>query len=282
MLINCVLSGPSFITWLSMFVSGTCTLGLLGSCSCLSVCFNLWLYKPRFDKRESKLKYLCVFVCLFSIFLSFMGKKCFRYMEYMIKVDLLWISTSVWSSVTHILGHQHTFLGVPFSALWQLMEGGGEEKGTNWWSGASKQRVIACIFLFLLTQKLEEVNYPSDSNGIYNLLSKFNYSLNWVTAVVFWLLPLLWRVLCTAFVMDGRQAVLDVSPSEWRLANYWTFSFQQCCVPLVDPHALSPLPPAQDHAGAAMSAFFMVTKLRPEGLSSSPSDWSPHGGASEP
>lgn len=47
------------------------------------------------------------------------------------------------------------------------------------------------FFLFLLTQKLEEVNYPSDSNGIYNLLSKFNYSLNWVTAVVSWLLPLL-------------------------------------------------------------------------------------------
>lgn len=188
---------------------------------CLSVCFNLWLYKPRFDKRESKLKYLC----LFSIFLSFMGKKCFRYMEYMVKVDLLWISTSVWSSVIHILGHQHTFLGVPSSALWQLMEGGGEEKGTNWWSGASKQRVIACIFLFLLTQKLEEVNYPFDSNGIYNLLSKFNYSLNWVTAVVSWLLPLLWRVLCTAFVMDGRQAVLDVSPSEWRLQTTEPFLF---------------------------------------------------------
>lgn len=71
------------------------------------------------------------------------------------------------------------------------MKGGGEEKGTSWWSGASKQRVIPCIFLFLLTQNLEEVNYPFDSNGIYTLLSKFNYSLNWVTAVVSWLLPLL-------------------------------------------------------------------------------------------
>lgn len=56
---------------------------------CLSVCFNLWLYKPRFNKRETKLKCLCAFVCLFSIFLSFMGKKGFRYTEYMVKVDLL-------------------------------------------------------------------------------------------------------------------------------------------------------------------------------------------------
>lgn len=72
------------------------------------------------------------------------------------------------------------------------MKGSGEEKDANWWSGASKQRVISCIFfLFLLTQKVEEVNYPFNSNGIYNLLSKFNYSLNWVTTVVSWLLPLL-------------------------------------------------------------------------------------------
>lgn len=71
------------------------------------------------------------------------------------------------------------------------MKGGGEEKDTNWWSGASKQsHILYFFFLFLLTQKLEEVNYPFDSNGIYNLLSKFNYSLNWVTTVVSWLLPL--------------------------------------------------------------------------------------------
>lgn len=126
MLINCVLSGPELHHMVVHICQWQLVAAPLDCWAAVPVCLSILiygLYKPRFDKRESKLKYLCVFVCLFSIFLSFTGKKGFRYMEYMVKVDLLRISTPVWSTVIHILGHQHTFLSRSLLyILWKEVE----------------------------------------------------------------------------------------------------------------------------------------------------------------